>query len=114
MRTITTVDTFGVAKTYEIVNKIPNGFFVWNIGKNMGDDEWIPLAEWYNKDDYTINPNTVKAIKVGTEYAKLLDKGASWGINNLENARRVMNDKRMRVSKRRLAQTLVPIFEEIS
>lgn len=30
---------------FEIVNKIPVGFFVWNIGENMGSDEYIPLAQ---------------------------------------------------------------------
>lgn len=34
-------------KTYifEIVDNIPVGFFVWNIGENMGSDEYIPLAQ---------------------------------------------------------------------
>ena len=44
--------------TFEIVEKIPAGFYVWNIGKNMGSDEYIPLAEDLNpnhKENFEIN-----------------------------------------------------------
>ena len=43
--TITTKDTFGKTRSYELVGKIPSGFFVWNIGENMGTDEYIPICE---------------------------------------------------------------------
>ena len=38
---------------FEIVNKISRGFIVWNIGDNMGTDEYIPLAMRlsYDKND---------------------------------------------------------------
>lgn len=29
---------------FEIVEKIPACFFVWNIGENMGTDEYIPIC----------------------------------------------------------------------
>lgn len=51
---------------FEIVEKIPAGFFIWNIGENMGTHEYIPLCEDLhpeNKDDYSINPETLKAVK---------------------------------------------------
>ena len=28
---------------FEIVEKIPSNYFVWNIGENMGTDEYIPI-----------------------------------------------------------------------
>ena len=37
--------------TFEIVKKIPTNFFVWNIGENMGLDEYIPLAEDLKPND---------------------------------------------------------------
>ena len=40
---------------FEIVEKIPESFYVWNIGDNMGADEWLPLAQdlkLKNKEDY--------------------------------------------------------------
>ena len=49
---------------YKIVDKIPKGYSIWNIGsKNMIDD-YLPLCEPIEKDSYSINPNTLKAIKV--------------------------------------------------
>ena len=30
---------------FKIVEKIPSGFYVWNIGENMGSDEYIPLCQ---------------------------------------------------------------------
>ena len=40
MDTITTKDSFGAETTYKVVEKIPAGFQVWNIGQhNMGNDE---------------------------------------------------------------------------
>lgn len=43
METITT-GTF-YPHTFEIVEKIPSGFFIWNIGENMKRDDYIPLCE---------------------------------------------------------------------
>ena len=34
-------DGFGKVDVFEIVDKIPTGFFVWNICDNMGHDEYI-------------------------------------------------------------------------
>lgn len=52
---------------FEIVEKIPVGFFVWNIGENMGTHEYIPVCEDLHpedKDNYEINTATLKAVKV--------------------------------------------------
>ena len=70
---------------FEIVDKIPSGFFVWNIGENMGSDEYIPLAQDLkpgDKESFEINPYTLKAIKLDSEEVKLLRNAASVGVNN--------------------------------
>lgn len=41
-----TSETLGKTDIYKIVEKIPFGFFVWNIGENMGNDEYIPLCQY--------------------------------------------------------------------
>lgn len=33
-------ESFGKVDVFEVVDKIPAGFFVWNIGENMGHDEY--------------------------------------------------------------------------
>ena len=60
----------GKTDIFEIVDKIPARFFVWNIGENMGTHEYIPVCEdlhQEDKDDYNINPATLKAVKDSTE-----------------------------------------------
>ena len=52
------------------LTKSRRGFFVWNIGENMGTHEYIPVCEDLHpedKDDYNINPATLKAVKVSPE-----------------------------------------------
>ena len=95
--TITTKDTFGKTRSYEVVRKIPSGFFVWNIGENMGDDEYIPICEDLHpedKDNYEININTVKAIKLSVEEVKALRKAASVGVNSKATAEKALKSKR--------------------
>lgn len=51
---------------FEIVEKIPAGFHVWNIGENMGTCEFIPVCEKLypeDKEDYSVNTSTLKAVK---------------------------------------------------
>ena len=82
---------------FEIVEKIPAGFFVWNIGENMGTDEYIPICEDLHpedKDNYEINPNTVKAIRLSVEEVKALRKAASVGINSKKTAEKALKSKR--------------------
>lgn len=117
---IRTKDTFGHEHEYEVVKKIPHGFFVWNIGKNMGSDEYIPICEDLHpedKNDYSINPDTVKAIKLEHEDVGKLRKAASYGVNSLEIARKALISKRkgpVSDRKRALAELTIDIFEKIT
>ena len=119
-KTITTKDTFGKSRSYEVVEKIPSCFFVWNIGENMGDDEYIPICEDLHpgdKDNYEINPNTVKAIKLSVEEVKALRKAASVGINSKKTAEKAMKSKRHGYwsdRKREQAAKTIEIFKRIT
>ena len=119
-KTITTKDTFGKSRSYEVVEKIPSGFFVWNIGENMGDDEYIPICEDLHpedKDNYEINPNTVKAIKLSVEEVKALRKAAHVGINSKKTAERALKSKRHGYCsdrKREQAEKTIDIFKRIT
>lgn len=105
---------------FEIVEKIPAGFFVWNIGDNMGLDEYIPICEDLHpedKDNYEINPNTVKAIKLSIEEVKALRKAASVGINSKKTAERALKSKRRGYwsdRKRTEAEKTIDIFKRIT
>ena len=64
---------------FQIVEKIPAGYYVWNIGANMGTDEYIPMAQDLrpeDKENFEINLYTLKAIKLTAEEVKLLRKAA--------------------------------------
>lgn len=117
---ITTKDTFGKSRSYEVVEKIPSGFFVWNIGENMGTDEYIPVCEDLHpedKDNYEINPYTLKAIKLSVEEVKALRKAASVGINSKRTAERALKSKRRGYwsdRKRAEAEKTIEIFKRIT
>ena len=119
-KTITTKDTFGKSRSYEVVEKIPSGFFVWNIGENMGDDEYIPICEDLHpedKENYEINTSTLKAIKLSREEVETLREAASVGINSKKTAERALKSKSRGYwsdRKRAEAKKTIDIFNRIT
>lgn len=109
----------GKTDVFEIVKKIPAGFFVWNIGENMGTHDYIPICEDLhpeNKDNFEINPSTLKAVKVAPDEWEKLDKAASWGIGNLKQAEKALKSKRrgyISDRKRAVAEFTIEIFRRI-
>lgn len=118
-KTITTKDTFGNSISYEVVEKIPSGFFVWNIGENMGTHEYIPVCQYMNpgnKENFEINTDTLKAVKVTPEEWKKLNKAAAWGVGNLLQAEKALKSKRRGYTadrKREVAKMTIEIFRNI-
>lgn len=106
--------------TFEIVDKIPTNFFVWNIGENMGHTEYIPLCEDLypeDKDNYTINPSTLKAIKLSAEEVQLLRAAAGWGVVSKAEAEKALKSKRKGYTsdkKRYHAERTIEIFKRIT
>ena len=113
-------ETLWKTDIYKIVDKIPFNFYVWNIGKNMGSDEYIPLCQDLHpgiKDDYSINPDTLRAIKLPKEEVKLLREAAGWGVVNLKEAEKALKSKRHSYTaerKRENARKTIDIFERIT
>lgn len=111
-------------RTYEVVDKIPARFFVWNIGENMGSDEYIPLCECLHpgtdKDDlkrYAINADTLKAIKLPAEEVRKLRAAAGWGVNSKNTTEKALRSKRkgyISNNKRRVAAETLEIFRRIT
>lgn len=105
---------------FEIVDKIPLGFFIWSIGENMGSDEWIPLAQDLkpgDKENFEVNTNTLKAIRLKPEEVQILRKAAGIGVNNLKTAERALKSKRRGYwsdRKRKAAEMTIDIFRKIS
>ena len=105
---------------FEIADKIPLGFYIWNIGENMGSDEWIPLAQDLrpeDKENFEINPYTLKAIRLNPEEVQILRKAAGIGVNNLKAAEKALKSKRRGYwsdRKRKAAEMTIDIFRKIS
>ena len=105
---------------FEIVDKIPGNFYIWNIGENMGSDEWIPLAQDLkpgDKENFEINPETLKAIRLNPEEVQILRKAAGIGVNNLKAAEKALKSKRRGYwsdRKRKEAENSIDIFRKIT
>ena len=105
---------------FEIVDKIPGNFYIWNIGENTGSDEWIPLAQDLkpgDKENFEINPETLKAIRLNPEEVQILRKAAGIGVNNLKAAEKALKSKRRGYwsdRKREAAEMTIDIFRKIS
>lgn len=105
---------------FEIVDKIPGNFYIWNIGENMGSDEWIPLAQDLkpgDKENFEINPYTLKAIRLNPEEVQALRQAAHVGVNNLKSAEKALKSKRRGYwsdRKRKAAKMSIDIFRKIS
>ena len=107
----------GKTDIFEIVDKIPAGFFVWNIGDNMGHDEYIPICKDLHKEDFEIDTTVLKAIKLPINEAKALRQAASWGVNSKATAEKALKSKRKGYNadrKRKAAAATIEIFERIT
>ena len=105
---------------FEIVEKIPVGFFVWNIGENMGTHEYIPVCEDLHpedKEDFEIDTTSLKAIRLSIDEVKALRQAASWGVNSKATAEKALKSKRKGYNadrKRKAATATIEIFERIT
>ena len=105
---------------FEIVEKIPDGFFVWNIGDNMGLDEYIPICKDLHpedKDNFEIDTASLKAIKLPINEVKALRQAASWGVNSKATAEKALKSKRTGYNadrKRKAATATIEILERIT
>ena len=104
---------------FESVEKMPTGFFVWNIGENMGTHEYIPVCQEQHPEDknnFEINIATLKAVKVTPDEWKKINKAAAWGIGNLTQAEKALKSKRRGYTsdrKRAAAELTLDIFRRI-
>ena len=111
-----------MCNNYEVVDKIPMGFFVWNIGTNMEFDDYIPLCQkaypYAGKDDtraYFINPDTLKAIRLPQNEVKALRDAACVGVVDRESAIRYFKKKNPSAYDRRhVSANVLDIFNRIS
>ncbi len=108
-------DFWGHHDVYRIVSRVPARYIVWNIGENMGTDEYIPFTTMLRPDDpdcFDINRKDLLAVKLKKEEVMILRDAAHNGASNLANARACIRSKDVR--KANLAKQALPIYERIS
>ena len=105
---------------FEIVEKIPAGFFVWNIGDNIGLDEYIPICKdlhLEDKENFEIDTTSLKAIKLPIDEVKALREAAACGVNSKKTAEKALRSKRKGYwsdRKRKAANATIEIFNKIT
>ena len=106
--------------TFEIVDRIPENFTVWNIGVINGYEEYLPLCESLHPEDkkcYDVNTATLKAVRLSKEEVKILLDAAHYSVNNLKAAEKFLKSKRrgpLSDRRRAYAEKTVEIFIKIA
>lgn len=105
---------YGTTYIFEVVEKMPAGFEIWNIPE-IANGEYIPICQ--SSKDYSVNTKTLKAIKLNKEEVEILHKAASEGDKTVEKIRRTLK----RVAKtetmcrrQEKARKALPILERIT
>ena len=97
--------------SFEIVEKIPVGYEIWNIGNHMQSAELVPLCQ--SDESYYINPNTLKAIKMIPEDATIVKKASAlYGLSSSKACVKYLKRKSGKAMKKNAAQTALEIFEK--
>lgn len=97
--------------TFEVVESIPEGYFIWNIPP-MG--EYIPLAEAREDNQKYIKPETLKAIKVTEAEAEAMRNASTYDVSTLKDCQKALRSKRkgpLSNTRRILAQKAIDCFE---
>ena len=99
---------------FEVVKKIPQRYFIWNIGDNMTSG-YLPLCESANDPEYpyNINATTLKAIKMDEKERKILKKVAGYGYTS-KNAKKSDIKRVIKYCGEDIANQAAEIFERIS
>ena len=72
---------------FEVVEKMPKDYVIWNIGDNMVDG-YLPICLC---DGFNVTVSSLKAIKIDdAEELKLLRECAGYGVENLKACNRAI------------------------
>lgn len=103
---------FGRIDRFEVVDKVPADYRVWNVPLDwMGG--YVPFCQCY-EDTCMVNLDTLKAIKID-DYAvrkQLHDASGLYGIYNLRRARISING--VNVHRKRVAEGVLRIYEVLT
>ncbi len=100
---------------FEVVEKFPTGYVIWNIGDNMISG-YLPICLC---EDFDVILPSLKAIKIDdASELELLRDCAGYGVHNLKACKRAvkLNNPKGYITRRKheLALQAISIFERIS
>ena len=110
MAQVVKTNEWGRTDVFEVVDAVPAGFFVWNVGEHAPAG-YIPLCESLPDDKWSVNLGTLKAIK--NEHAAEILRAAGAGGTTLEKCRKKATCRRDEWARERCAAAL-PYMEEIT
>lgn len=104
---------YGTIYDFEIVEKIPAGFEIWNIG---GLGEYIPVCQTIS-GSCNVDITTLKAIRLTENEVAILNSAAGSGIKTLNAAEKALKSRRRGYwsdMKRTEAGKTINIFRKIT
>jgi hypothetical protein len=103
---------------FEIVDRIPKGYLIWNIGNNMLEG-YLPLCRYVNPgSSFRIDGNSLKAIKC--EGAQVVLKAVGAGYETIEDMRQCIEENAnaafgsVESRDRELCIAAMPYMEELN
>ena len=99
---------------FELVDYVPYGYVIWNIGRNMVDG-YLPLVQLGGRDGcQVINTSAMKAIKV--DGAQIILAAVGYGVYTVDEMERYIQryskNKNRALSVERMKKAL-PIMRQI-
>ena len=104
------INRFGVKHSYRVVEAIPDGYSVWNIGGIEGSPNYMPLCICYG-DTYNVQTDKLCAILVPETERKVMEKcSMRTGAGNLHDVKKALTGKCTK--NRDLLELALPLFEK--
>ena len=98
--------------TFEIVEKIPEGYEVWNIWRHIQTQGRLILnasSSW----TYNINPDTLKAIKMLPAEAAVIKKIVGrYDLGSVKACRKYLKRKTIKANRKIAAEKALAILEK--
>lgn len=91
-----------------VVDRIPAGFQVWNIGKHAPAG-YVLVAR---VSHYNVDMATLCAIALNDQEKSIIDRACSYGANNLINTRRKLQQYKTNKRAIMCIAAALPVFEK--
>jgi hypothetical protein len=101
---------WGVEYDFRVVDKIPSGYSVWNIGQIEGYPEYCPLCICRNGHEVIVE--ALLAVKMDPDEAKILLRSAGAGGTSLNEARKMIAREKLDRWSRNRIEPAIKVFEK--